>query len=130
MNGTRQPTAKFLVATAMPNALVAGSRAIRDQVISSSLSKLSQSVPVLTGTMRAAKNRGGRITPDGASVQCARTDLVATACRAARLYRGGAGRHRALRSVAADPLVLCDRAADDRGERRRSLVRVRAAGTL
>ena len=36
MNGTRQPTAKFLVATAMPNAPVAGSRAINDQVISSS----------------------------------------------------------------------------------------------
>src|SRR6476620_2903315 len=95
MNGTRQPTAKFLVATAMPNALVAGSRAIRDQVIAPSLSKLSQSVPVLTGTIRAAKKRPGIITPDDASVQCARADLVATARRAARLHRGGAGRHRA-----------------------------------
>src|SRR5882757_8828642 len=33
MLGTRQPTAKFLVATAMPNCPVAGSRAIRDQVM-------------------------------------------------------------------------------------------------
>src|SRR3984893_14032752 len=33
MLGTRQPTAKFLVATAMPNCLVAGSRAMRDQVM-------------------------------------------------------------------------------------------------
>src|SRR5882757_129043 len=33
MLGTRQPTAKFLVATAMPNCPVAGSRAMRDQVM-------------------------------------------------------------------------------------------------
>src|SRR4051812_18485482 len=33
MLGTRQPTAKFLVATAMPNCRVAGSRAMRDQVM-------------------------------------------------------------------------------------------------
>src|SRR5437016_3806422 len=36
MLGTRQPTAKFLVATAMPNCLVAGSRAMRDQVMAPS----------------------------------------------------------------------------------------------
>src|SRR3954452_12601705 len=36
MLGTWQPTAKFLVATAMPNCLVAGSRAIRDQVMARS----------------------------------------------------------------------------------------------
>src|SRR4051794_32249532 len=33
MLGTRQPTAKFLVATAIPNCRVAGSRAMRDQVM-------------------------------------------------------------------------------------------------
>src|SRR6187402_2526450 len=87
MNGTRQPTAKFLVATAMPNAFVAGSRAIRDQVIAPSLSKLSQSVPVLTDTRRAAKNRAGIITPDDASVQCRRADVVATAPCAASIHR-------------------------------------------
>src|SRR5688572_667327 len=35
MLGTRQPTAKFLVATAMPNRFVLGSRAMRDQVMAS-----------------------------------------------------------------------------------------------
>src|SRR4051794_27019544 len=35
MFGTRQPTAKFFVETAMPNCLVLGSRAIRDQVMAS-----------------------------------------------------------------------------------------------
>src|SRR5712671_863053 len=33
MKGTRQPTAKFFVATAMPKARVAGSRATMDQVM-------------------------------------------------------------------------------------------------